>query len=170
MELKSKKKAEPFGNELDFVTQAKERLANETIPAEEMKTLYSHMCEEYERLLDEAKFVTKVSDKLEKKLQDSNDKLQQFNEMLAQEAEEEKRQKGKVLEKNKQLYKQTSELDTKTNKLQLILVILLAVLAVIIILLVYKLYFADEQKDLKEKMKQEDKNKKEQVDSTKIKP
>lgn len=141
MELKSKKKPEAFQQESDSLEAARQLLDRPVVPEAEMRTAYAQLLDEYGKLLDEAKFLTKVSDKLESKLNATNEQLRVYNEALASEAETAKVQKDKVLEKNKQLYLEKSDLDTRVNKFQLTLIILIVVLFVIIILLIYWLFF-----------------------------
>lgn len=142
MELKSKKKADAFAVESEFLSNARTKV--ETIASvDELKEEYKKVLDEYERLLEESKFLTKVSDKLESKLNTANEQLRKFNDELSNEAEIAKTQKDKVLEKNKQLYQEKSELDFRMNRFQLTLIILIAVLVVIILILVYYFYFKD---------------------------
>jgi len=77
------KKAEGFAMEQEVLRQARETLERENVSIEVLRESYSGLCEEYEKLLDETKFLTKVSDKLEAKLSAANDKLADYNKELA---------------------------------------------------------------------------------------
>lgn len=142
MELKSKKKADAFAVESDFLTSSRAKIDG-LGTTEELREALRHSLDEYERLLEESKFLTKVSDKLESKLNTANEQLKKFNEELSTEAEIAKNQKDKVLEKNKQLYQEKSELDFRMNRFQLTLIVLIALLVVVILILVYYFYFKD---------------------------
>ena len=138
MELKSKKKGEAFQAEINTLNSAREVLERgEAVPATELRTAYQSIVEEYEKLLDEVKFLTKVSDKLEAKLNSTNEQLKSYNAALATEAETAKAQKDKVLEKNKQLYQEKTDLDFKMNRFQMTLIILIVILVVVVIILLY---------------------------------
>ncbi len=138
MDLKSKKKGDAFQAESNALNTAREVLERgDSVAPGELNTAYRTLVEEYEKLLDEVKFLTKVSDKLEAKLNSTNEQLKQYNESLAQEAETAKASKDKVLEKNKQLYQEKSELDYKMNRFQMTLIILIVILVVVVIILLY---------------------------------
>jgi len=137
MELKSKKKGDAFQVETASLTAARETLERVGVPESELREAYTKLVEDYEKLLDEVKFLTKVSDKLESKLNASNEQLKQYNAPLSNEAESAKAQKDKVLEKNKQLYQEKSELDFKMNRFQLTLIVLIVILFVVVIILLY---------------------------------
>jgi uncharacterized protein (DUF3084 family) len=140
MELKSKKKAEAFSNEITVLTNARQTLEASGVSEQDLRTAYTTLCDEYEKLLDEAKFLTKVSDKLESKLNASLEKLKTFNAELTTEAEVAKNQKEKVMEKNKQLYQEKSELDFRMNRFQLILIVLIVILFVVLLIMAYWLF------------------------------
>lgn len=140
MELKSKKKAEAFSEENAMLTAARATLEKTAVSDAEWRTAYSMLCDGYEKLLDEAKFLTKVSDKLENKLNASLEQLKVFNAELSNEAETAKNQKEKVLEKNKQLYQEKSELDFRMNRFQLILIVLIVILFVVLLIMAYWLF------------------------------
>ncbi len=138
MELKSKKKGEAFQSEINTLNAAREVLERgEVVPQAELVSAYKNIVEEYEKLLDEVKFLTKVSDKLEAKLNSTNEQLKTYNATLATEAETAKAQKDKVLEKNKQLFQEKTDLDFKMNRFQMTLIILIVILVVVVIILLY---------------------------------
>ncbi|MCS7073109.1 MAG: hypothetical protein NZ108_01440 [Bacteroidia bacterium] len=140
METK-KKGQDAFSAEMAVLSKARELITSENLTPDEIKAAYVNLCEEYEKLLDEAKFLTKISDKLESKLNATNEKLKQYNAEISQEAEEVKSKNEKILEKNKQLYQEKSELDFKMNKFQLTLTVLLALLVVSVLFIIYYIVF-----------------------------
>lgn len=120
------KKSETFVLEQQVLDQARAVQANESISQTELKEAYGSLCDEYNKLLDEARFLTKVSDKLETKLNTANDKLRKYNESLAEEAETVRQQKDAVMTKSKKLAEQKKAADAASNKVRMILIIFVA--------------------------------------------
>lgn len=150
---------------------AKSVLETNTGDFDKLKSEYTTLVEEYEKLLDEARFLTKISDKLEAKLNASNEKLQQFNKELAHEAEHAKQETETVLKKNRKLFEQKTQSETSKNKLQLTLTVMIGLLVVVILLFVYQflgcklgLKQGPECAEVQQKV-QEDKAKKENSDN-----
>ncbi|MBX3102852.1 MAG: hypothetical protein KF690_10115 [Bacteroidetes bacterium] len=135
----SNNKAEAFQLETEVLEKAKAVLASGATP-EQIKAEFANLTEQYEKLLDEAKFLTKISDKLEAKLNASNEKLQEYNKELAHEAESAKVQTEKVLKKNKKLFEEKTESESSKNKLQMTMTILIGMLFIVILLFFYQFY------------------------------
>ncbi len=139
MDIKAKKKEEAFGVETSVLNNARE-LLNKEVGPDEMKTGYASICDEYEKLLDEVKFLTKVSDKLESKLNTTLEQLKVANSHLEEDKMKEKNQKEKAMEKNRQLFQEKSELDFKMNRFQLVLIVMIVALFVILLIMAYYLF------------------------------
>lgn len=129
----SKKKGDTFAAENEFLAAAREKLENGSISEEQLKSSYAEICEKYEELLQEARFLTRVSDKLEKKLSVANDKLKQENTGLTHQTEQIKSEMGKALKTNKQLSKEKSALDESQNKLQMTLIFIIAAMLIVMV-------------------------------------
>lgn len=136
-----KRKLEAFANEIVSLSKAREVLANDELSREELKGHFSSLADEYEKLLDETKFLTKVSDKLESKLNTANERLQAFNQEISAEAEEVKNKNEKILQKQRQIVQEKAELDTKVNKFQLTMIIMGALVVICMIFIVYYVIF-----------------------------
>jgi uncharacterized phage infection (PIP) family protein YhgE len=137
----AKEKSETFVVETEVLNKAKEVLNQDELSKDDLYKEFENLCNEYGKLLDEAKFLTKISDKLENKLNAANDKLRDYNEALAQEADTAKTEREKALQKSKQLSREKSEADTQLNKQQILLVILIALLAINLIILIMIMVF-----------------------------
>lgn len=135
-----KKKAEAFQLEAEVLDKARAAIENAAITQDQLKEEFVSLANDYEKLLDEAKFLTKISDKLEAKLNASNEKLQHYNKELAHEAESAKTQTEKVLKKNKKLFEEKAESESSKNKLQLTMIILIGMLFIVILLFFYQFY------------------------------
>ena len=140
--MNSKRKEDVFTVETESLTKAKD-VANNSQSLDDLRKAFLSFCEDYEKLLDEAKFITKVSDKLESKLNKANEQLKLYNEELAHEAEDVKSKNEKITKRSVELYEQKKTLDKKTNTLQLLVILMIAMLLVAIVLILYKVLFAD---------------------------
>lgn len=139
----SKKTSDAFQNEAEILRRAKEKLEDPSTPIDSLREGFSQICGEYEKLLDEAKFITKVSDKLEAKLNEANEKLKVNLKEVSTEAESVKMEKDKIAKRNQRLSQEKSEAEMLRNKLQLVMTILIALLVVVVILFIYYFFFKD---------------------------
>jgi len=133
----SKKKADAFTAEQDVLKEARQALNNTGSERQTLADSFSVLCDEYEKLLEEAKFLTKVSDKLESKLNKANEELVSKNENLTTEVESKESQLGQTLLTNKNLRKEKSALDDKQNQLQMTLIIIIAVLLIAMVVFIW---------------------------------
>jgi len=99
----SKKKSEAFEAETQILVKARETLEKSSDDADALRQAYASICDEYERLLEEARFLTKVSDKLEVKLNKANEQLEAHNKQLSSEKELVENEMGRALKTNKKL-------------------------------------------------------------------
>jgi len=137
METKARKKGEAFSMEAEVLRSAREKLEDSSTGETGIREAYAFLCDEYEKLLDEVKFLTKISDKLEAKLNAANEKLQQANQGLASEVESTRTEKDVVLQRNKKLYEEKTKLDYKMNRFQFTLLIIMAILVIVLIMAGY---------------------------------
>jgi hypothetical protein len=79
----STKEDKIFKNEIAIFTKHKDLLIQENAP-EQMKESWGKLTHEYKKLLEQTRFLTWVSGRLEKKLQKSNRDLQDKNKQLEQ--------------------------------------------------------------------------------------
>lgn len=147
----SKKKSEAFEAETQILVKARETLEKSGDDAEVLRKAYASICDEYERLLEEARFLTKVSDKLEIKLNKANEQLEAHNRQLSTEKEMVETEMGKALKTNKKLREEKTGLDESRNKLQMTLIIIIAVLLVIFVIFIWYGYQMNDEISTKEK-------------------
>jgi cell division protein FtsL len=132
-----KRQSEAFPNEVETLKTARENANNPNLTTEEVQRAFNNLCDEYEKLLEETRFLTKTADKLEMKLNAANEKLKAEKNILATEAEVNKSEKEKALHKNKQLFQEKIEAVSSVNKLQTSLMIIVVLLLVLVIILGY---------------------------------
>lgn len=81
-EKKATKKKNLFERELNLLKDSKKVLDNEDVNLEELKEALIVFHGHYEDLLDQSKLITKVSDRLQKKINKANDALELKNNEL----------------------------------------------------------------------------------------
>ncbi|MGQ9863532.1 MAG: hypothetical protein ACUVRD_03485 [Bacteroidia bacterium] len=133
------RKRDAFAEESQVLQLAKSVVNDASLSSDQWREKYVELVESYERLLEEAKFLTKNADRLEKRLHEANEQLERQKRILEKEYEESEKQKEVVLQTNKKLAQEKTALDTQVNRVQMILIILIAVLVVIILFMLYYL-------------------------------
>lgn len=78
----NKKKKNLFVREAVILTTASDIANNDKLSAEERAEKFKEFCGSYEDLLDQCKLITKVSDRLQNKINTSNSKLAEKNDEL----------------------------------------------------------------------------------------
>lgn len=68
-----------FGEELELLKSSRSFLKNESITLAECKDELTHLQKSYDELLDQTKLITKVSDRLQSKINKSNEELEGKN-------------------------------------------------------------------------------------------
>ena len=142
----SKKKQEAFSIEMEVLRKAKEVVEDSSLPEAEIRTEFTSFIAEFEKLLEEARFLTKVSDKLEAKLRTHNEKLSENNKELEQNVDTTKAEKEVILKKNQKLYQEKTQGEISRNKLQLTLLMLLAAVVILIIMFFYYIFWMPHQR------------------------
>lgn len=138
-----KNKQDAFTTEAEVLSVARQKIADSSLSPEQVLEAFTVLADDYERVLEEVKFLTKVSDKLEAKVNAQNEKLQEFNKMLAKEAEESKTVAKKTLQQNKKLSQDKTELDKQVGNTQMVLIVVIAILVVVILVFVYWTFLRD---------------------------
>lgn len=81
MDQNSRKK-NLFSQEAQVLTDTRKVLAREGVTKDELENELAKFCDSYEELLDQSKLITKVSDRLQKKINKANDDLELKNIQL----------------------------------------------------------------------------------------
>jgi len=71
-----------YQREVDFLQNAKDFMAKGEYSQEELQLEAKNLIENYEELVNQVKIITKISDRLQKKLNKTNDKLELTNNEL----------------------------------------------------------------------------------------
>lgn len=77
--MESSRKKNLFSQEASVLRKALDVLEKEGVTDSEIKEEFVSLCNSYEELLDQSKLITKVSDRLQKKINKSNEDLEQKN-------------------------------------------------------------------------------------------
>ncbi len=77
--MESSRKKNLFSQEASVLRKSQEVLGKEGVTDSEIKAELISLCNSYEELLDQSKLITKVSDRLQKKINKSNEDLEQKN-------------------------------------------------------------------------------------------
>lgn len=75
----NKKKRNLFVRETNILSSARENAESNTLTPEEKEQKFLELCNNYEDLLDQSKLITKVSDRLQNKINTANSKLEEKN-------------------------------------------------------------------------------------------
>jgi uncharacterized membrane protein len=132
-----KKPAETFVSEAEVLREAQSKVENLDLSTDDLRAAFKVLTEEYEKMLDEARFLTKVSDKLESKLNSANEKLQANAKLLVKEADDSKQVAAKTLKDNRKLNQVKTDLDKQVGNTQMVLIIVIAALIIVILVFVY---------------------------------
>jgi len=100
-----------FTEELNVLNKSKEFLVKEDMTLDECKHQLELLQNHYDELLDQSKLITKVSDRLQKKINKANDELAEKNTTLQETTKQ-------LEEKNTTLQQTTNQLDLKNKELQ----------------------------------------------------
>lgn len=100
-----------FDKELNTLNHAKTVLERESISAEDIQAEYKDLTENYQQLLADTRVITNISDRLQNKLNITNDKLQNANDTLEANSKE-------IEEKNEELKAINDEVEKKNQLLQ----------------------------------------------------
>ncbi len=71
-----------YQREVDFLQKAKDFMKGGDYSKEELQLQTKDLIENYEELVDQVKIITKISDRLQRKLNKTNEKLEQTNDEL----------------------------------------------------------------------------------------
>lgn len=106
-----------FEHETEILLRSRELLNNESII--DFKQPYIELTNAYEALLNDIKLLTSVSDRLQKKHNQTNEKLREINEEASQQAEELKAIHEALQAKNTEITIRIEELKATKNDLTL---------------------------------------------------
>jgi hypothetical protein len=81
-------KKQLFGHEIAVLEHSRNIIADATKTKEEVIGDYKNLCDHYEEMLDQSKLITKVSDKLQNKLNSANAALADKNQELQETIDE----------------------------------------------------------------------------------
>lgn len=106
-----------FEYETQILNRSREVISNGSVT--DYKQLYTELTTAYEALLNDIKLLTSVSDRLQRKHNQTNEKLREINEELNQQAEEIKAIHEALQTKNAEITTRIEELKATKNDLTL---------------------------------------------------
>ncbi len=131
-----------FAEETQLLQQAKLTLARLDMPPEEWLQAYKHMVEEYDKLLAEARTLTRIADRNQRRLDEMNAELERQNQLLREKEEEAKKTQKAIVHNFERISEEQVAIDKRVGRVQIFLVIMIAVLTVMVLFMLYYLIFA----------------------------
>lgn len=143
-----------FAEEAHLLQEARLNLAKTDLSESEWHDQYRKMVEEYERLLNEARTLTRIADRNQRRLDEMNAELERQNQLLKEKEEEAKKTQKAIVSNYQRLAQEQILIDKRVGRIQGLLVIMIAVLTVIILFMLYYLIFDPQRAiDLMESIK-----------------
>lgn len=130
-----------FAEESHLLQEARLNLAKTDLSESEWHDQYRKMVEEYERLLSEARTLTRIADRNQRRLDEMNAELERQNQLLKEKEEEAKKTQKAIVSNYQRLAQEQIVIDKRVGRIQGLLVIMIAVLTVIILFMLYYLIF-----------------------------
>ncbi|MEM2126537.1 MAG: hypothetical protein QXQ53_09100 [Candidatus Methanosuratincola sp.] len=130
-----------FAEEAHLLQEARLNLAKTDLSESEWHDQYRKMVEEYERLLSEARTLTRIADRNQRRLDEMNAELERQNQLLKEKEEEAKKTQKAIVSNYQRLAQEQIVIDKRVGRIQGLLVIMIAVLTVIILFMLYYLIF-----------------------------
>ncbi|MCX7651693.1 MAG: hypothetical protein N2200_02345 [Bacteroidia bacterium] len=130
-----------FAEELQLLQEARLTLARVDMTDAEWQQSYKRMVEEYERLLGEARTLTRIADRNQRRLDEMNAELERQNQLLREKEEEAKKTQKAIIHNYQRLSEEQNVIDKRVGRIQIALVVMVAVLTVIILFMLYYLIF-----------------------------
>lgn len=130
-----------FAEETQLLQEARLNLARPDISEAEWQAYYKRMVEEYEKLLGEARTLTRIADRNQRRLDEMNAELERQNQLLREKEEEAKKTQKAIIHNYQRLSEEQSAIDKRVGQIQIALVVMIAVLTVIILFMLYYLIF-----------------------------
>lgn len=143
-----------FAEESQLLQEARLNLARTDFSEGDWQENYRRMVEEYERLLGEARTLTRIADRNQRRLDEMNAELERQNQLLKEKEEEAKKTQKAIIHNYQRLTQEKTVIDKRVGRIQGLLVVMIAVLTVIILFMLYYLIFDPHRAiDLMEKIK-----------------
>lgn len=143
-----------FAEEAHLLQEARLNLAKTDLSESEWHDQYRKMVEEYERLLSEARTLTRIADRNQRRLDEMNAELERQNQLLKEKEEEARKTQKAIVSNYQRLAQEQIVIDKRVGRIQGLLVIMIAVLTVIILFMLYYLIFDPQRAvDLMESIK-----------------
>lgn len=131
-----------FAEETQLLQQAKLTLARLDMSPDQWQQEYKQMVEEYDKLLAEARTLTRIADRNQRRLDEMNAELERQNQLLREKEEEAKKAQKAIVHNYERISEEQAAIDKRVGRVQIFLVIMIAVLTVMILFMLYYLIFA----------------------------
>lgn len=130
-----------FAEETQLLQEARLTLARVDLSEADWQGEYKKMVEEYEKLLGEARTLTRIADRNQRRLDEMNAELERQNQLLKQKEEEAKKTQKAIVHNYQRILEEQTVMDKRVGRVQIALVVMIAILTVMILFMLYYFIF-----------------------------
>jgi len=130
-----------FAEETQLIQQARLTLARLDLTEADWQNEYKKMVEEYEKLLGEARTLTRIADRNQRRLDEMNAELERQTQLLKQKEEEAKKTQKAIVHNYQRILEEQTVMDKRVGRVQIALVVMIAILTVMILFMLYYFIF-----------------------------
>ncbi len=130
-----------FAEETQLIQQARLTLARIDLSEADWQNEYKKMVEEYEKLLGEARTLTRIADRNQRRLDEMNAELERQTQLLKQKEEEAKKTQKAIVHNYQRIVEEQTMMDKRVGRVQIALVVMIAILTVMILFMLYYFIF-----------------------------
>lgn len=137
------RKGDTFEKETQLLERGKLVSSDSSLGLDGFRMAFLEIVGGYEELLDEAKFLTKVSDRLEKKLSKANEELAKNNVKIKKENDGLAKENQNVKAKNNHIIAEHQKIGKKLTKFQMAVMIIVFLIGIMVFFALYILFGDD---------------------------
>jgi len=130
-----------FAEEAQLIQQARLTLARVDLSEADWQNEYKKMVEEYEKLLGEARTLTRIADRNQRRLDEMNAELERQTQLLKQKEEEAKKTQKAIVHNYQRIVEEQTVMDKRVGRVQIALVVMIAILTVMVLFMLYYFIF-----------------------------
>ncbi|RMF51764.1 MAG: hypothetical protein D6750_03165 [Bacteroidetes bacterium] len=130
-----------FAEETQLIQQARLTLARIDLSEADWQNEYKKMVEEYAKLLGEARTLTRIADRNQRRLDEMNAELERQTQLLKQKEEEAKKTQKAIVHNYQRIVEEQTMMDKRVGRVQIALVVMIAILTVMILFMLYYFIF-----------------------------
>ncbi|GIV25704.1 MAG: hypothetical protein KatS3mg026_1396 [Bacteroidia bacterium] len=139
--MSSSSRRDLFAEETQLLQEARLTLARVDLSEADWQAEYKKMVEEYEKLLGEARTLTRIADRNQRRLDEMNAELERQTQLLKQKEEEAKKAQKAIVQNYERIIQDQTIMDKRVGRIQIALVVMIAILTVMILFMLYYFIF-----------------------------